>query len=401
MKIIKAKVTRIYKLTKYATSNVIVNEGGTRSGKSYALCQLFIEKLFTEPNKKLLICRKYANTLRYSTYQTFIEILIKYKLYDPVLENKTLKTYYAPNTGSTVWFLGLDEFEKLKSTEFNYIWMEEATEFDFNDFIVLYDHLSAPSLDGKDNKIYLTFNPDYPDTHWINTELPKFNPEWIKSNYKDNPFLSKTYIKQLEHLKNVDDDLYRVYVLGERAELKNRVFQDFLIIPQPEGKLISYGLDFGYNDPTAIVAVYVGDDFWCFDELFYESYATIEEIAQFIKFNLDKNVKIFADPSRPDLIEFLQNKGIWIDKAKSDVLMGINLMKSKIIKVTKTSSNLIKELKQYKWKEKGGIILDEVVSIFDHAIDAARYGLYSAWRSGEIVSPIVINKNLIRRSRWR
>ena len=123
--------------------------------------------------KKFLITRKYRTTLNYSTYQIFIDLLRKYQIYDENFHNKSTKTYITP-TGSVVYFLGLDDFEKLKSTEFNYIFMEEATEFDFEDFIVLYNHLSAPSLDGKKNQIFLAFNPDYPPTHWIVNELIKF-----------------------------------------------------------------------------------------------------------------------------------------------------------------------------------------------------------------------------------
>lgn len=401
MKIIKQKVTTIFLQTRNSKKNIVVNIGGTRSGKSYALCQLFIEKLFTEPKKELAIVRKYASTLRYSTYKMFLQLLAEMNLYDEQLHNKSLRTYFAPNTQSTVYFLGLDDFEKLKSTEFNYIWMEEATEFEFDDFIVLYNHLSAPSIDGKLNQMFLTCNPDYEPGHWIETELFKFDVELIKSSYLDNPFLSKQYIAQLEKLKDIDEILYKIYVKGERAEVKDRVFEKFEIVPGPIGKLLSYGLDFGYKEPTAIVAVYTGDDFWCFDEKFYDTEVSINTLANFIKDELDTKTTIYADPSRPDLIEYLRRQGIKIEKAKTDVLIGLNLMKSKKIYVTERSANLIKEMKIYKWKRKENILTDTPVGLYDHAIDAARYGLYSAYQQGKVVDPVLISIIDVKKSKWR
>jgi phage terminase large subunit len=42
--------------------------------------------------------------------------------------------------------------------------------------------------------------------------------------------------------------------------------------------------------------------------------------------------------------------------------------------VTSRSVNLIKELRNYKWREdKNGRVLNEPVDAFNHAIDAARY----------------------------
>jgi phage terminase large subunit len=309
MKVVRAKVTRVFRSNLNSEKTIIVNEGGTRSGKSYALTQLFIYKSHTERNKKFLITRKFSRTLFYSTYNLFIELMRKYGLFEDERLNKTQKVYTTP-TNSVIYFLGVDDFEKLKSTEFNYIFIEEATEFDFEDFIVLYNHLSAPSEDGQKNKIYLAFNPDYPPTHWIATELPKFDADWIKSNFYDNPFLDAETRSRIESLKYIDETLYLIYGLGQRAEVKELVFPAFEIVDEPEGNLIAYGLDWGYNNPTAIVAVYVGDDFWCADELFYRSFATIEEIHYFIA----ENLKPSFNPSQ---VQFTQDRSKTLTKPNS------------------------------------------------------------------------------------
>jgi phage terminase large subunit len=68
--------------------------------------------------------------------------------------------------------------------------------------------------------------------------------------------------------------------------------------------------------------------------------------------------------------------------AKKDVLKGIDFAKSRKLRVYSESSNLIKELQSYKWREdKDGRVLDEPVKFQDHLMDAMRYGLYTGTKS--------------------
>jgi phage terminase large subunit len=61
-------------------------------------------------------------------------------------------------------------------------------------------------------------------------------------------------------------------------------------------------------------------------------------------------------------------------KGPDSVRAGIQFFHSKPLAVTSRSLNLIKELRNYKWKEdKNGKNLNEPVDAFNHAIDAARY----------------------------
>jgi phage terminase large subunit len=60
------------------------------------------------------------------------------------------------------------------------------------------------------------------------------------------------------------------------------------------------------------------------------------------------------------------------------VFVGIQKIKSLPFFVLDTSANLIKELKNYKWKtDKNGKRLDEPVKFMDHAIDGLRYSVYT------------------------
>jgi phage terminase large subunit len=90
-----------------------------------------------------------------------------------------------------------------------------------------------------------------------------------------------------------------------------------------------YGLDFGYNHPTALIRVYWSDgDIWI-EPVIYESYLTTSElIEKFKQLEIEKTVDILADYSRPEIIAELQNAGYNVNNANKSVKMGINFVKT-------------------------------------------------------------------------
>ena len=60
--------------------------------------------------------------------------------------------------------------------------------------------------------------------------------------------------------------------------------------------------------------------------------------------------------------------------ADGGIMTGIDIMKRYRIKVTRRSINLIRELKNYKWREDAaGNTINRPVDRFNHGIDALRY----------------------------
>ncbi len=65
-------------------------------------------------------------------------------------------------------------------------------------------------------------------------------------------------------------------------------------------------------------------------------------------------------------------------KGADSVIVGIDVLKRHKLFVTPRSSNLIKELQNYKWVEdKNGNLLNRPIDAFNHAIDALRYATYN------------------------
>ena len=372
--------TDVFERTRNSKAFVIINVGGARSSKSYSIAQLLISKLVTEKNKKIGICRKTFPALRTSTLEPFIALLKEYGIYDEDRHNKTYSTYdYGTNR---IYFFGVDESEKIKSTEYNYIWMEEANEFTYEDYIALKLRLSGPVSEGEMNHMYLSLNPV--DAHnWIPVKAAQESDvEVIHSTYEDNPYLSAAYKKSLLDLINQDENAYRIYVLGEWGKLEGKIYTNYSVIPElplMEGAKWAYGLDFGLINPTAIVKVYLYNDKFYVEERLYQTNLTNADIIEF--FSHEKLGDIHADPSAKQSIAEIRRAGYMAFESIKDVKAGIDLCKRQTIYIPQESSNLITEIQNYHWKKDrtaigDRVFLPEPVKYKDHALDAMRYAIW-------------------------
>ncbi len=376
------QVTRIYReLQKAQRYKVIINEGGARSSKSYSTCQFFLfEKLLKANNFKLLVLRKVRHDLKLSTYETFIDILKDYGIYDVNNHNKSDLFYTFPETNSIIRFSGMDDLRQVKSTGWSSIWMEEANEFENKDLTFLKTRLST----GTDIKIYLTYNPE---ECWIQDLEKNSDTKFIFSNYKDNPFLAKDYTDMLESIKDEDEDYYKIFTLGERAKRGNLVYNHFKFIdiklwPDKFDNTI-YGIDWGFNSPCSLIEINIKDGVYYVRELIYQTHLTtpefIKQIKELIPNDKIETASIYCDSEDPGNIQECYNAGLYgAMPSDKEVLLGIETVKRNKINVLNTSTNIMNEYKKYKWKkDKNGNLIDEPVKLFDHALDPIRYAIHT------------------------
>ena len=344
----------------------IINQGGSRSSKTYSLCQLIIVYCLQNPNKVVSIVRKTFPALRATVMRDFFEVLKDLNLYEKTSHNMSENIYRFPN-GSLVEFFSVDDEQKVRGRKRDLGWCNEANELWFEDFQQLNMRTEF--------KMIFDYNPS-DSSSWL-YELPKDESVLIKSTYKDNPFLPESIKRQIEDLSRTDEALYQIYALGEKAISKTNIFNTWtFIIRRPERfKNYVYGLDFGYNHPTALMRVYWCDGDIYIEPVLYESYLTPSElIERFKQLNIEQSVDILADYSRPEIIAEMQNAGFNVNNANKNVKSGINAVKT--FKVwCQQDDNLKKEYENYKWKKVGDNITDEPVKLYDDAMDAVRYAV--------------------------
>lgn len=362
------KATRVFNENYKATERFVVNQGGTGSSKSYSLAQLFIVKAQQTQGKVFSIVRKSMPTLRATAMRDFFNILQGLGVYNEENHNKTENIYTMH--GNEIEFFGLDEPQKVRSRRRDYLWINEANELSQESFRQLNMRTNT--------QIFMDFNPS-DEFHWIYDDvLTRKDARLIVSTYKDNPFLPKEIVKEIEHFKELDPNYWNIYGLGQRGVSSVRIYTMWELIDSlPEGEMV-YGLDFGWNHPTALTRVVLKDDDVYTQEVIYESYITNQDLIKKMNdLNIDKNTYMFADSAEPQRIEEIKKAGYNIYPADKDVKKGIDTIKSRRLFVDKASTNAIKELKSYSWKTKDDRVLDEPVKIRDDFVDSLRYAVHS------------------------
>ncbi len=364
----KIKTTNVFHKAYRSSTRITCLQGGTRSSKTYSLCQLFIVKCLEETGKIFTICRKSLPSLKGTAYRDVLTILKELDLYSEANHNKSELSYTL--NGNLLEFISIDQPQKIRGRKRNYLWLNEANEFDFESWTQLTLRTTE--------KIYLDYNPSDPYSWIYEKVITRDDCTFLKSTYRANPFLDKDTIAEIERLKDIDPDYWRVYGLGEIGSIQTMIFRNFNLVDDVQGKLLGFGLDFGFtNSPTALVEVRQLEDSLYIRELLYEKRLTNTDLANKLReFGIDRTTEIVADSAEPKSIEEIYRQGFNIKPAKkgAGIHLGIDIMRRYKLNVTKDSLNAIKEFRTYKWAtDKNGDVLNTPVKINDHLIDAVRY----------------------------
>ena len=362
------KTTNVFHKAFKSETRITCLQGGTRSSKTYSLCQLFIVKALRETGKVFTICRKTLPALKGTAYRDVINLLKELGLYSEEYHNKSELSYSL--NGNLLEFISVDQPQKIRGRKRNYLWLNEANEFTYED----YQQLILRTTE----KVYLDYNPSDPYSWIYEKVLTRDDCTFFKSTYKANPFLDKDTIAEIERLKDLDPDYWQVYGLGEIGSIQTMIFRKFELVDEVQGRLVGYGLDFGFtNSPSALVAVYQSDDNLYIKEMLYEKRLTNTDLANKLKeFKIDRQSEIVGDSAEPKTIEEIYRQGFNIKPAKkgAGIHLGIDIMRRYKLHITKDSLNAIKEFRSYKWAtDKNGDVLNTPVKLNDHLIDATRY----------------------------
>lgn len=370
----KIKTNVVYEHLIDNDKKIVVEQGGTRSGKTYnIILWIIFQYCTTNQNKIITICRKTFPSLRATVLRDFIGILQANNIYSEKFHNKSNSEYHL--FGNLVEFISLDQPQKIRGRKRDMLFINEANELYFEDWQQL--------LFRTQEKIILDFNPS-DEYHWIYDKvLPREDCAFFKTTYLDNPFVEDSIIQEIERLRDTDDEYWQVYGLGERAASRSTIFKYTEVNQVPiDAGLIAYGMDFGYtNDPTTFVAVYTQGHNLYVKEHLYRTQMTTQDINLFLRGeNLLPN-PIYADSAEPRLISELRRMGHNIlpsIKGRDSVNAGIDLLKRYKIHILASSTNAISEFRNYKWKEdKAGMLINTPEDKHNHIIDPCRYATYS------------------------
>lgn len=360
--------------------------GSAGSGKSYTIAQKIIIRCCQE-RIKVLVCRRYATTLRNSCFSLFKEIIDKWKLTKYVHMKETDMSITFPN-GSSIIMVGLDTEEKLLSlNNISTVWVEEAYEVEREKI----EQLNLRMRGAADNQqLLLSWNPISKSSYLykFTVEEPPAGSVFIHSTYKDNPFLNAEYVAALDEMEVRNPAKYRIYGRGEWGiDAEGLVIQNWRkeIFNPMDLAALGYehraGLDLGWTDPSAVInTLYdrANKTIYVFNE-FYKPGCQLSELANAIKdMNLQKT-KVYVDAAEPRTIQFFRQEGInavACAKGKDSVKTGLMFLQDHLIIVHPKCKSFINELENFSYikSKTTGEWTDDTTHEFSHAIDACRYG---------------------------
>lgn len=366
--------TQAFKKVAKLNKRIRIVQGGTSASKtvSILLWLIALAQSDKKPTLTSIVSESFPH-LRRGAMRDFLLILQEHGYFKDSLWDKT-NSVYTFETGSQIEFFSVDQPEKVRGARRDRLFINEANNIPFSAF----EELEVRTKDF----IFLDYNPT--SEFWVFTELigQREDVEHIKLNYLDNEALGEEIKKSIESRKG-RPGWWQVFGLGELGEVEGKIYSGWKIIDviPHEARLERYGIDFGYfPDPAAIIGLYYYNGGYIVDEVAYTTNLTNSQIAS-IFLNIPRAL-IIADSAEPKSIEEIKGFGLQVvpcDKGRDSVGHGINIVRQFPISVTKQSTNVIREYRNYLWEtDKNGNIIPGVPEhTFSHSMDSLRYAISS------------------------
>ena len=364
------KLTTAYNKISALDKRIRIIQGGTSASKTISVLIYLISVAQSNSNLTISIVSESLPHLRRGAIKDFINIMKTHNYYKDERWNKSEFTYRF-ETGSIIEFFSADQSAKLRGGRRDILFINECNNIDFN---------SYQELEVRTKLfIFLDFNPVA--EFWVHSEImPNFEHDFIKLTYKDNEALDPRIIQSIESRRISNPNWWRVFGEGEVGINEGQIYTNWELIDEvPEqARLERYGLDFGYtNDPSACISIHYYNESYILNEEFYASSLSNRNIADLLK--ALPEALVIADSAEPKSIDEIMLLGVNIkgaEKGAGSVNQGIQLVQDQKLYVTKSSTNLIKDLRNYLWKvDKAGKALNVPSHEFSHSPDALRYGL--------------------------
>lgn len=353
--------------------------GGTRSGKTFAALELLYKLAARDkaPSINSVVSETFPHLKRGAIrdFQTLLG-----DRWDESCWSKGESVYTLPN-GSIIEFFSADSPAKVHGPARDRLFLNEVQNIPYE--------IARQLFVRTRGLIIMDYNPTH--SFWAN-ELIEPRPECITihSTYQDNPFLTSEQVAEIESNRH-DRNWWQVYGEGKVGTLEGLIyaFEQIDRMPEPEGLKEVWGMDFGFtNDPTAIVRCLVdtGRKIVYVDEKCYCTRMMNADIAALLKAEgIGPATEIYADCAEPKSIAEIRTAGLKVMPSDKDapvrsqkLSFQLQWMQGWQLKVTKSSVNLIKELRNYTWdKDKDGNSVNYPIDTFNHLLDALRYAVWS------------------------
>lgn len=415
----------------------IINEGSSRSSKTYSLIDCFDLYGRENENKRMTVWRDTKTDCKSTVLNDTLKHLKTTDRYEVDQSFNKTESTFSYDTQSTWEIMGTDELNKVMGLGQDAAWMNEPYKIPK----AVFDQIDQRTRDF----IVIDWNPK--ESHWIDDLKKNKRAITIKSTFRDNPFcppeqrakilsyqpvarcaiveskaltadqarqynlaenplkFSYKQIKELfrckenEHQNSADEFNWSVYGLGEKAERPNRIFHfheipDSVYFDLEETEY--HAVDWGAVDPWGILGAKYYDGALYLHEKNYECENVVRkklgltEKAQiegedeglvsfmFRKLNISTESIVVCDSNRKLKILALRDSGweyaLAAKKGPGSIKDTTDLLNGMKVYYTKSSENLKYEQENHSRQvDRYGIVLDEPEEDNNHLLDPARY----------------------------
>ena len=231
----------LYDLNINSDKRVLVNQGGTSSGKTYSIMQVLFELGYEEPNSIITVVGQDIPNLKVGAYRDAKTIMNSNDLvtdfYPTINEGERI---IKCKNGSIIEFKSYADAQDAKSGKRDYLFVNEANGISYD----IYWQLAIRTR----KKVFIDYNPTA--RFWAHDELiGREGVELIVSYHKGNRFLSEEEHQRIESI--ADPELKRVYARGKTGKIEGLVLTNWdicdILPPRDEWKMSCRGLDFGFT----------------------------------------------------------------------------------------------------------------------------------------------------------
>lgn len=389
---VRLRTTPVFAWNYTSTARTKINQGGTSSGKTYAILQVIFLRLIDRQRVATVVGQDIPNLKKGALRDFQSRILPENPWMNEYIQgyNKTERTYTFKN-GSLLEFTSYKDAQDAKNGKRDILFANEANGVPWP----IFEQLEMRTSE----EVFVDYNPTA--AFYAHERLmPRHNSVTFYSNFTHNRFIDDSVREYILSLRETDIESWKVYGLGKTGAIHNLVFPKIKVVKtMPKFlKKRAFGLDLGYRaSPTALIECgYANErDLYLHERFYLHNMKTDDIHLTFKAMGLRKGVhKIFADPADPRAIDDLKAYGwkiIEAIKGADSVNYGIQLLNQYNIHITATSLNLLNEQRKYSFKEdKNGKMTNDPIKAWDHGWDATRYygamnlkplrRIYSSWR---------------------
>jgi PBSX family phage terminase large subunit len=317
--------------------------GAAGTGKSTAVLAKIHRICLDTPHVRVLMVRKTKASMAETTLKTFEAGILGQS--HPLLSGPTRvnrKAYVYPN-GARIVVAGMDNAGRIMSSDYDLVYVQEATELSEGDWDMLLTRLRNNVLHYQ--SIIGDCNPDS-EKHWLYKRYKSNKLKLIKSVHEDNPKLYNPetgwtddgleYLRKLDNLSGVR---YKRYRLGEWAAAENAVFEAYdaqkhiLYGMLPNFVRYYTGVDWGFTHPGAMLTFGQQSDgtLVLVDEILRQGQTVDWWVQQAKTVNAKfKPKKFICDPSQPAHIQALSLVGLPTAKAPTKIQFGLSAINTRL-----------------------------------------------------------------------